>query len=100
MDHERQHATIKTLDNFPRVLFWSVDEFVCLAAPLFFGICFGFIYLVPLGFLLKPVYVRIKKKMPKGSFIHRIYWIFPTSSLKKMGVVKQVPPSHYRELIL
>ena len=92
------HPTIKTLDNPPRVLFWSIDEFLFMAIPMFLGIALGCIYLVPGGLLLKWGYAKVKKKMPFGSFKHRIYWLMPTSCLRR--TIRTLPPSHNREYLL
>ena len=98
MDVKQIHPTLKTLDNSPRVLFWEVDEFLSLSVPLFLGIALGSLLLAISGIFLKQIYSKIKRKMPFGYFIHRIYWMFPTRSLR--GVIKTLPPSHQREYIL
>lgn len=100
MNQERRHFTIQTLDNSPRVLFWTIEEFLCLAVPVFIGLCFGYIFLVPIGLFIKPIYSKMTKRMPRGALNHRLYWLFPTKSLIKMGIVKNMPQSHYREFIL
>lgn len=97
--NERQ-LMYKTLDNPIRILFWSVDEFLLLAGPLFLSMCLGSISLIFIGFILKPFYTKIKKQLPYGAFKHMLYWNLPTSTLRRMGRIKSLPPSHCRELLL
>jgi type IV conjugative transfer system protein TraL len=98
MDKNSTVPTIKTLDNKPRVLFWEFDEFLSFVVPLFLGIGFGSLLLALTGIFTKIIYSKIKKKMPFGMFLHKIYWIFPTRALR--SVIKTLPPSHNREFIL
>jgi type IV conjugative transfer system protein TraL len=98
VDKNLTPPTIKTLDNKPRVLFWEFDEFLSLVVPLFLGMAFGSLLLALSAIFTKQLYSKIKKKMPFGSFLHKIYWIFPTRALR--SVIKTLPPSHNREFIL
>jgi type IV conjugative transfer system protein TraL len=98
MDRQQTHPTIKTLDNLPRVLFWEIDDFLCLACPIFLGIVFGCLSIALAGLVIKPIYGKIKRKMPCGTYKHRIYWMIPTRVLK--GMIKTIPPSHNREYLL
>lgn len=93
-------VTLKTLDNYPRVLFWSIDEFLCFALPVFVGICLGSVLIGLSGALLKPLYGRFKRKLTRGALSRWIYWSFPGSVLKKMGMIQTLPPSHQREILL
>jgi conjugal transfer pilus assembly protein TraL len=88
---------LRTLDNPLRVLYWSIDEFMVLAFPLFLTLCLGSIFFVLIGFVLKPCYSKFKKNFPNGSFVHKLYWYLPTKSI---GRVKHLPASYYRELLL
>jgi conjugal transfer pilus assembly protein TraL len=97
--NERQ-LMFKTLDNPTRLLFWTIDEFLVMATPIFLGLCFGSIILIFLAAILKPCHSKIKKKLPYGTLKHLLYWHLPTASLKKMGRVKRLPSSHLRELLL
>lgn len=98
METKSPMPILKTLDNMPRVTFWKIDEFLCLAVPLFLGIAFGSLLAALSGVILKQLYSKFKRKMPFGLFLHRIYWLLPTWSLK--GMIKTLPPSHQREFIL
>lgn len=100
MDHNQQHVTIKTLDNSIRVLFWSVEEFLCMVIPIFAAIFFFIIWLALASIVLKMLYKRIKRTMVRGAISHRLYWILPHGALKNLGMITKFPPSHYRELIL
>ena len=84
----------------PRVLFWRVDEFAIIVVPIFLGLLIGSILFMTLGFLLKPFYSRLKKKYPRGTLKHKLYWHLPTSIVGKMGICQTIPPSHKRELLL
>lgn len=99
MESGQQNLIIKTLDNAPRLLFWSADEFLLLAVPLFIGIVFGSFLLMISGFAIKPLLTRLKKRYPKGFLKHRLYWILPKSAFSFSGTLKRVPPSHLREFI-
>ena len=97
--YEHQYL-YKTLDNPIRILFWSLDDFLVFAVPLFLSLCFGSLLFLLAGFILKPFYSRLKKRFPNGSLKHKIYWSVPMSCLKHMGKIKNLPPSYYRELLL
>lgn len=92
------YQTIKTLDNPPRVLFWGIDEFFSLIGPAVIGVALGHPWLAIAGIFSKPLYTRMKRKMPYGAFTQKIYWILPTKNLKT--IIKTLPPSHNREYIL
>jgi type IV conjugative transfer system protein TraL len=98
MNSEKVQVTIKTLDNSPRILLWNVDEFLLLMAPILVGMCLSWGLMMPVGLVLISPYKRLKKKMPKGSYVQRMYWLLPTCYLRKF--IKNVPASHHRELIL
>lgn len=90
----------KTLDNVPRFLFWTFDEFLLLAIPVFLGLLVGSFLLMALGFALRPIYKRMKKKYKRGSMMHALYWRLPKRAFKQMGILKRIPGSHYRKLVL
>ena len=96
---ERQ-LMFKTLDNPIRILFWTIDEFSVMAIPIFLGLCFGSITLMIFAVILKPCHSKIKKKLPYGTLKHTLYWNLPIFWLQKMGRLKSLPSSHYRELLL
>jgi conjugal transfer pilus assembly protein TraL len=98
MNAEIPNITIKTLDNYPRILFWNLDDFLIVIVPMFFGICLGMLSLMLVGIVPIFIYRRMKKKMPHGSFKHKLYWILPTRVMRKL--LKNVPSSHYREMLL
>jgi conjugal transfer pilus assembly protein TraL len=94
--NERQ-LMFKTLDHPIRILFWTIDEFLVMAIPIFLGLCFGSIILILAAAILKPCHSKIKKKLPYGTLKHLLYWNLP---MKKMGRLKRLPSSHFRELLL
>lgn len=94
------HRIIKNLDNSPRMLFWEIDEFALMVAPFFIGLAIGSVFLMGSGFFLRIAYARIKRKMPKGVIQYTIYWILPKSILEHFGLIKRLPGSHLRELVL
>lgn len=94
------HRIIKTLDNSPRILFWDMDEFLVMVLPMLVGIGCGSVSMMLLGFAAKPLYRRYKSRNRNGVLQHRIYWIFPHSSLKQSGLIKKLPASHQRDYVL
>lgn len=96
-----QHVIIQTLDNSPRVLFWDMDEFLVLFSPLFIGVALGSILVMGVGFLAKPLYMKIKRRSKRGFiFRHRLYWLLPKSLFVSCGVLKRAPASYIRTLSL
>jgi type IV conjugative transfer system protein TraL len=100
MERGQQHVTIKTLDNSLRMLFWTIEEFACMAIPIVAAIAFSAIYLVLASLILKVGYQKITKRIERGVIAHRLYWMLPYTALKRLGMVTNLPPSHYRELNL
>ena len=96
---DSKHTVFKTLDNPPRILYWTVDEFVLMIAPLFFGIVFGSLWLM-MAALLKVPYTRFKKSLKHASIVHYAYWHLPTDYLNRMGHFKNLPPTHERIFLL
>ena len=94
--NDPKHFIFKTLDNPPRVLYWPVDEFILMIAPVFFGIVFGSLLLM-LASLLKIPYVRFKKALGHSSLVHYAYWNLPTSYLKRLGHFNSLPETHERD---
>jgi len=97
---EKHYMTIKTLDNMPRILFWTIDEVLLVVGQFFLGIFIGNLWLTFLGFVLRYVYMKVKKTMPTGTLSHRIYWLLPSSALRRLKIINRLPPSHCRESIL
>jgi type IV conjugative transfer system protein TraL len=91
---------VKSLDNPARILSWDLDEVCVVALPFFLGVCTGSLVVSLLGVPGRYFYIKFKKKFPKNSLKHRFYWIFPTATLVKMGVFKNLPLSHIRDYIL
>ena len=96
---ESQHI-YKTLDNPIRFLFWGMDECLIVAVPFFLGLCLHKFVLLFGGMILKHCFSKIKKKFPHGAFAHKLYWHLPTPALKHLSKIKNLPPSHQRELLL
>lgn len=97
MDRIQAHPTLKTLDNLPRVLFWDIDAFLFMVAPIFLSIFMGSLW-PACGLIFTPLYRKLKRKMRGGAFCQRIYWMMPSHAMK--GMVKTLPPSHQREYLL
>lgn len=95
-----EHLVIKTLDNQPRILFWGIEEFLIMAIPPFIGLLLGNLWVMLGGFALKPLYNRLRRKLPRGAIRHRLYWHLPKSAFKGAGILRNLPPSHIRELLL
>ena len=97
ISHDRGYI-IKSLDNQMRFLFWELDEFGVLVIPLFLGILTSSVLMMCSGLFWRYLLNKFKKKFPRGSLKHYLYWNLPTRHMKKM--VGNCPPSHLRELIL
>lgn len=93
---DNQHYTYKTLDHPIRILFWNLDDFLLLLAPILLAMSFGNL-LFCLGVLLRIPYKRLQKNRTHSSFKHYMYWHMPTAY---MSHFKRLPPSYLRELIL
>jgi type IV conjugative transfer system protein TraL len=100
MSSNRNDILINTLDNSTRVLFWTVDSFALMVAPVFIGMILSSVLIMPIGFLLLPFYNRYKKNFPRGAMKHRMYWNLPHRAFLRFGKLKSFPASHERELIL
>lgn len=94
------YIVVKTIDNTPRVLFWKIDEFFILIIPLCLGLVLGSILLFALGPLSKHYYSKMKKKYPRGTFKHRLYWMLPKQFFKRSRKLTKIPASHVRKLVL
>lgn len=95
-----QHIILKTLDNSPRILFWDLDEFLVMIAPLFIGMIVGSFLVMVSGILLKPAFSKAKRRFPRGRLQHRMYWLLPTKAFRRFGMIERLPASHIREFIL
>lgn len=91
---------VKTLDNTPRILFWGADEFAILVAPIFLGIVLGSFLLMILGFVIRYFYKKYKRRYPSRFFKHKLYWILPKQAFEMCGILKNIPRSDDRDLIL
>jgi conjugal transfer pilus assembly protein TraL len=94
------HVLLKTLDNPPRILFWELDEFLVMLVPVFAGIAIGSLSLMVAGLVLKPVFSKMKRRHKSRSLQHQLYWLLPYSSFQRSGLLKRIPPSHIREVVL
>jgi|SaaInlStandDraft_3_1057020.scaffolds.fasta_scaffold31389_2 conjugal transfer pilus assembly protein TraL len=95
-----QHVIIKSLDNLPRFLFWSLDDFLVMVIPFFIGMVMESLLVMVMGVLIRPFYSKLKRRYPHGSLKHFIYWYFPHEACSKSGCFKNLPPSHKRERLL
>ena len=95
-----ENRILKSMDNPGRVLVWDLDEFLVISAPLFLGICVGSLLVTLSGLLLKPFYSRLRKKLPRGALSAYIYWKLPSSSLRRRGMISNLPDSNARDLLL
>lgn len=95
-----RHRVFSTLDNPPRILFWPLDVFLIMVGPAFVGLAIGFPLLILAGFIVKPLYQRLKRRYPRGSFRHRLYWQFPQKAFGSSGPGSSFPPSYIREYLL
>lgn len=95
-----QHVIIKTLDNPPRMLFWDLDEFLVMITPFFVGMILSSILVMVSGFFLKIAYSSLKKEGQKGPIRHRAYWLIPQGVNRSCGVLKKIPGSHIRRVVL
>lgn len=100
METNSHKIIIKTLDNMPRMLFWGIDEFVIMFAPVFLGIVMGSVVVMVSGFFAKYFYSKQRNRFPRGYIRHVLYWSLPKDVFIKFGALKQVPPSHVREYTL
>jgi len=94
------YIVIKTLDNTPRVLFWGVDEFLILVVPIFLGVLLGSFLVMTLGPVLKTLYTKSTKRFARGALKHKLYWMLPRQAFRGVGILKKIPPSHLRDLVL
>lgn len=94
-----RRVVFKTLDNPARVLFWDLDDFCLMAIPPFLGIAMGVLWLMFIGVLLRPFYARLKRRFPKGTFLHFAYWSLPKNAWDRAGRLGSLPPSHRRDYL-
>lgn len=94
------HRVFSTLDNPPRILFWPLDEFLVMVGPAFVGFSIGYPLLLFLGFFAKPLYGRMKRKFPRGTLRHWLYWKLPAKAFGSSGPGSSFPPSYIREFLL
>lgn len=100
---ERRNVILKTLDNQPRIVFWSLDEFLIMALPLVVGLLFkGFLGIVVMlsGFPLKKIYTRLLKGSKTKSIKSAAYWFLPKKQSEKLLGTSNLPDSSQRELLL
>ncbi|MGE3556307.1 MAG: type IV conjugative transfer system protein TraL [Candidatus Obscuribacterales bacterium] len=98
MDIDRR--VLHTLDNKPRLLFWGIDEFLLMAAPILVGLATGKLIFALAIFVVRPLYTRMKRRFPKGSLKGYLYWHLPHTVVKRIGMFRGVPPSHIRRFFL
>lgn len=93
------HKIFHTLDNPKRILFWTLNEVLLVFLFFLLGIVFNMLIFL-LVFPINAVYRRLKRKFPKSSFRHKLYWHVPHVIFIKSGRLKNLPPSYIRDLIL
>ena len=91
---------LRTLDHPVRLLFWSYDEFLLMVAPVFIGMLMDSLLCMFSGLLLRPFYLKLKRRHPHGLFKHKLYWLLPEQGRLAGRKRRHLPPSHYRELLL
>jgi type IV conjugative transfer system protein TraL len=94
------YPVIKTLDNMPRLIFWPIDDVLIVIVPFFVGLCVSSFLIMLSGLVLKIFYKKIKRRYPRGAFLHRMYWSLPKSAFQMAGILKQIPASHQRDFTL
>ena len=97
---ELRTPLLKTLDNPVRLLFWSYDEFLLMVTPFFAGMFLDSLLCMFCGIILRPLYLKVKRKFPHGSLKHKFYWILPKSGVLLGKGASRLPPSCYRRLLL
>jgi type IV conjugative transfer system protein TraL len=99
-DEINRHIILKNLDNPPRMLFWDLDEFMLIAGPVVLGLFYSNFYIAASGFVVKKIYSKLIKGLPKGTVLHKIYWYFPSAFIEAIANVKNLPESFKRRLTL
>jgi|LakMenE01Jun11ns_1017448.scaffolds.fasta_scaffold9870780_1 type IV conjugative transfer system protein TraL len=99
MEDISTYTVLKTLDNAPRFLFWDMDEFVLMVAPFILGMSIS-IFIMPLGFILRYFYSKLKKRYSHGKLKHKLYRSLPKQLFEVVGVCGRCPPSHLRKFIV
>jgi len=96
----RKPRILKTLNNSPRFFYWDFDVFIVGLIPFFVGLWTGTKTLMVMAIPLSWALSSLKRRYPSGGVMHLLYWVFPTKSLKHLGVKGNIPPSHKRRYFL
>lgn len=92
MDNNKLRV-VEYLDEPERILFFTVDEFVCLMFPIALGIQTKHLLLGLLCGILMMLLARKLKSQDEDRFLQRqLYWYFPAI----LNRLKVVPASHLR----
>jgi len=92
MSHD--YYLLNHLDDPMRFLFFTMDEFVALAVPLFVGMFINQMLWGALVSLILYKILKLIKKVSKGVGLRQLtYWFLPT----KTKTLKFYVPSCYRE---
>jgi conjugal transfer pilus assembly protein TraL len=76
--------------------FWTLDEFLAMILPFFWGIIAGHIIIgIALGFVGWLACKKFKSGRSPSWIIHAIYWNMPDFIFS----LKATPPSHFRRLV-
>lgn len=94
-----KYIILKTLDNPPRFLFWTLDVVVLLFIFFALGVTIHFSMFI-LALPVKIVYSKLKRKFPKSLMKHKLYWSMPHSVFVRSGKFKNIPPSYIQEVLL
>ncbi len=94
------HRTITTLDHPPRLLFWGMYDLLLFVIPLVVALLTGMASVLAAGLGIIYLVKRLLRRFPKAILFHRLYWNLPHSAFAKVGLLRNLPPSHRREFLL
>ena len=90
----QDYYLLNHLDDPLRFFFFTMDEFLVLAAPLFLGMCINQMLWGALFSLILYKLLTLIKKFAKGVNLRQLgYWLLPT----KQKTLKIYVPSYHRE---
>lgn len=90
----QDYYLLNHLDDPLRFFFFTMDEFLVLAAPLLLGMCINQMLWGALFSLILYKLLTLIKKFAKGVNLRQLgYWLLPT----KQKTLKIYIPSYYRE---
>ena len=88
---------IKYLDEPIRILKFSLHDIATLTVPIFIGLIFDSVVLIPgLGIGCVLMVKKLMRKFPKFYFTRWLYWVMPTKAFNK-GRHVNLPNSSVRK---